>query len=96
MYTAWHCPNTIYFHEQEDKKLVFLFWDVTACNLVDLRAFRGRKLAAAIFRVEGCSVVTHEYRSQPRPNKFRGLSPGVNYTDRATATGRQSYCQICG
>jgi hypothetical protein len=31
------------------------------------------------------SVITH---------KLRGLSPQANYTDRATATCQQSYCQL--
>jgi hypothetical protein len=33
-----------------------------------------------------CKVRTSELESQTQTNKIRGLSPRVNYTDRATAT----------
>ena len=36
------------------------------------------------------SFLMQEYRKK----KLRGLSPRANYTDRAAAAGRRSYCQL--
>jgi hypothetical protein len=36
----------------------------------------------------------HPIQNPPSPKKLRGFSSPANYTDRATATYRRSYCQL--
>jgi hypothetical protein len=40
------------------------------------------------------TIVRHGFWVEEK--KLHGLSPRANYTDRATAGGRRSNCQICG
>jgi hypothetical protein len=68
----------------------------TVTNNLNIKQYR-TKLPFSTFFVElkpaRNNDINVEYK-QNKTNKLHGLSPRANYTDRATAACRRSYCQI--